>query len=150
MGLDGSTCSECLPERTCHFQPPEHVPRTSAGAQTCVLGPGGLHVCRGAENTRNDPRPEEKKMPKGDKNTFLYIYVYIITRGALPGCHRSHTQMSHKLSQMMPRHTIENPKYIRYETPDLRRPISITAVSQTAPLLGPKYNTSRTNITNAR
>ena len=61
MGLDGSTCSESLPERTCHFQPPEHVPLTSAGAQTCVLGPGGLPVCHGAESTRKDPRPEEKK-----------------------------------------------------------------------------------------
>ena len=58
MGLDGSTCSECLPERTCHFQPPEHVPRTSTGAQTCVWGPGGLPVCHGAESTRKDPRPE--------------------------------------------------------------------------------------------
>ena len=75
MHLDGSTCSECLPERTCHFQPPEHVPRTSAGAQTCVLGPGGLTVCHGAESTRNDPRPEEIKMPKGEKNIFIYTYT---------------------------------------------------------------------------
>ena len=72
MGPDGSTCSECLPERTCYFKPPEHVPRTSAGAQTCVWGPGGLPVCHGAKSTRKDPRPEDKKMPKGEKNTFMH------------------------------------------------------------------------------
>ena len=66
MGLDGSTCSESFPEGTCRFQLPEHVPRTSAGAQTCVWGLGGLPACRGAESTRKDPRPEEKKMPKGE------------------------------------------------------------------------------------
>ena len=76
MGLDGSTCSECLPERTCHFYPAEHVPRTSVGAQTCVWGPGGLPVCHGAESTRKDPPPEVKKMPNGEK-TRLYIILYI-------------------------------------------------------------------------
>ena len=81
MGLDGSTCSECLPKRTCHFQPPEHVPRTSVGAQTCVWGPCGLPVCYGAKNTRKDPRPEEKKMPKGEK-THLYICI----KGFPSGC----------------------------------------------------------------
>ena len=65
MGLDGSTCSESLPERTCHFPPTKHTPRTSVGAQTCVRDPGGLPACHGAESTRKDPRPEEKKMPKG-------------------------------------------------------------------------------------
>ena len=75
MGLDGSTCSESLPERTCHFETPEHVPRTSAGDQTCEWGPGGLPVRRhGAESTRKDPRPEEKKMPEDEKNTFIYMY----------------------------------------------------------------------------
>ena len=74
MGPDGSTCSECLPERTCYFKPPEHVPRTSAGAQTCVWSPGGLSVCHGAESTRKDPRPEEKKMPKSEKNTFICMF----------------------------------------------------------------------------
>ena len=75
MDLDGSTCSECLPERACPFQPPEHVPRTSATSQTCVMGPGGLPVCHGAEGTRKDPRPEEKKVPK-DKYIYIYVYVY--------------------------------------------------------------------------
>ena len=71
MGLDGSTCSECLPERTCPFQPLEHVPRTSAGAQTCVLGPGGLPVCHGAEGARKDPRPEEKKSRRVKKHIYM-------------------------------------------------------------------------------
>ena len=69
MGLDGSTFSECLPDRTCLFQPPEHVPRTSDRAQPCIWGPGGLPVWHRAE------RPEEGKMPKGEKNTFIYIYI---------------------------------------------------------------------------
>ena len=46
-----------------HIEPPEHVPRMSARAQNCVWGPG--------ESTRKDPRPEEKKKPKGEKNTFI-------------------------------------------------------------------------------
>ena len=82
--LDGSTRSESLPERTFHFEPPEHVPRTSARAQTCVRGPGGLPAFHGAESTRKDPRPEEKKMLKGQKNTFIYIYV----QDSLSGCGR--------------------------------------------------------------
>ena len=83
MGLDGSTCSECRPERTCHFQPPVHVPRPAAGVQTYVLGLGGLPVCHGAESTRKDPRPEEKKMPTCEKNTFVK-YV----QGSPSGCGR--------------------------------------------------------------
>ena len=43
--------------------------------QTCVRGPGGLPACHGAESTRKEPRPEEKKMPKGQKNTHI-IYIY--------------------------------------------------------------------------
>ena len=81
MGLDGSTCSESLPEQTCHFKPPEHVPRTSARAQTCVRGPGGLPACHGAESTRKDPHPEEKKMPKYEKT-----HVFIVIQGSPSGC----------------------------------------------------------------
>ena len=77
MGPDGSTCSESLPEQTCHFQPPEHVLRTSAGAQTCVLGPGGLSVCHGAESTRKDRRPEEKKMPRLKKHIYICVCMHI-------------------------------------------------------------------------
>ena len=74
MGMDCSTCSEPLPEQTCYFEPPEHVPRTSARAQACVRGPGGLPACRGAKISRKDPRPEENNIPKGQK-THLYIYI---------------------------------------------------------------------------
>ena len=74
--LDGSTCSESFPEGTCHVEPPEQVPRTSARAQTCARGLGGLPVCHGVESTRKDPRPEEKKMPRWAKKTHLYIVIY--------------------------------------------------------------------------
>ena len=49
-----------------------HGPRP--GPKTCVRGPGGLPACHGAESTRKDPRPEEKKMLKVQKNTFIYLY----------------------------------------------------------------------------
>ena len=73
--LDGSTCSESLSERTCHFEPPEHVLRSSARTQTCVRGPGGLPACHAAESTRKDPRPEEKKRRRTKKHTFMYVYM---------------------------------------------------------------------------
>ena len=60
---------------------------------------------------------------------------------------RTPTAELHHSRSMMPRHTIAKP---RYETPDLRRPVSITVVSQTAPLVGSRYGRSRTTITNAR
>ena len=85
MGLDGSTCSECRPERTCHFQPPVHVPRPAAGVQTYVLGLGGLPVCHGAESTRKDPRPEEKTC-RCVKKRHIYIHLYI--KGSPSGCVR--------------------------------------------------------------
>ena len=56
---------------TCDFEPPEHVPRTSARAKLAPSGPRGLPACHGAESTRKDPRPEEKNMPKCQKNTFI-------------------------------------------------------------------------------
>ena len=43
---------------------------------------------------------------------------------------RTPTAELHQSGTMMPRHTIGNP---RHETPDLRRPVSITTLSQTAP-----------------
>ena len=71
MDLDGSTCSKCLAERTCLFQPPKQVPRTSAGAQTCVWDTDGLLLCHGAESTSKDSWTEEEKVSKGEKNTFI-------------------------------------------------------------------------------
>ena len=65
------------PERTCYFEAPEHVPRISVRAQTCVQGPGGLPACHGAERTRKDPQPEAKKMPKGQQR-HIYIYGHML------------------------------------------------------------------------
>ena len=87
MGLDGSACSESLPERTHQFALPEHVPRTPARAQTCLRGPGELPACHGADSTRNDARPEDKKNPEGPKAHLhvdyvrLYFYVSMYTPG---------------------------------------------------------------------
>ena len=77
MGLDGPTCSESLPVGTCDFEPPEYVPWTSARVKLAPRCPGGLPACHGAESTRKDPRPEEKKMSKCQKNTFI---LWVIVR----------------------------------------------------------------------
>ena len=79
--MDGSTCSESLPEENGHFDTPEHVPQTSARAQTSARGLGGLAECHGAESTRNDTRPGEKKCRKAKKT-----HVYIVIQGSLLGC----------------------------------------------------------------
>ena len=60
-GLDGFTCLERLPERTCDFERPEHVPRTSARAQTFTRVPCGVPECHGAEKTRKRPQLEKGK-----------------------------------------------------------------------------------------
>ena len=65
-------CSECLPERTCDFEPLEYEPRTSARAQTCVRGPCGLPARHRGGRTKKDPRAEEKKMSKGQTYRFIY------------------------------------------------------------------------------
>ena len=79
MGLDGSTFSEYLPERTCHFESLEHVPRTSARAQTCARGPGRLPACHGAEGARKDPQAEENRNCRRAKRTHIYIaHVHVI------------------------------------------------------------------------
>ena len=72
MRLDGSTYSECLPERTGGSEPSEHVPRTSGKVQTCVRDPGGLPACHGAESTRKDPRPKAKKNAERLQNICNY------------------------------------------------------------------------------
>ena len=77
MGLDGSMCSESIPVGTSDFEPPEHVPRSSARAKFAPRCPGGLPACHGAGSTRKDPRPGEKKMPKGKKK-HLYIVIYLV------------------------------------------------------------------------
>ena len=81
MGLDGSTSLACLPVVSCDFGPPEHVPRTSARVKLAPWCPGGLPACHGAESTRKDPQPEEKKMPKYEKT-----HVFIVIQGSPSGC----------------------------------------------------------------
>ena len=56
------------------FKGSTHVPRTSAGARTCAVvymrvpcGP------RGGEHERRTQRPEEKKMPKCERMSILYL-----------------------------------------------------------------------------
>ena len=71
MGLDGSTCSESLPEGTCYFEPPGHVSRTSVRAQTYAVGSGRTPCVPRSREHEKDPRPEEKKMSKCQKNTFI-------------------------------------------------------------------------------
>ena len=56
--------------------PPEHVPRTSGRAQTWLRGPDGLHACYGADSTGKDPRLEEKRTPKGQKNTVIFMWRF--------------------------------------------------------------------------
>ena len=61
MGLDGSTCSESLPEGTCHFEPPEHVPRTSG--PNLSMGSGRApDVPRSREHEERPPAKREKNV----------------------------------------------------------------------------------------
>ena len=76
MGLNGSTCSECLPVVTCKFEPPEHVPRTTARAHTCAVMFGRApFVLRSREHE------------KCAKKTFIPSYdsCYITPRCETPG-----------------------------------------------------------------
>ena len=61
MGLDGSTCSECLLVVTCDFEPPEHVPRISARARNCAAVFGrALCVPRSREHEKFAAAGREK------------------------------------------------------------------------------------------
>ena len=98
MGLNGSTCSECLPVVTCNFESPEHVPRTSARATLAPWCSGGLPACPGAESTRKDPRPEKKKMLICQKkNTSIHSLVILFFGKSMMGVSRI-TDTSYALS----------------------------------------------------
>ena len=74
MGLDGSTCSECLPVVTCDFNPPEHVPRTSTRAYTCAVVFGRAPcVPRSREHEKRPGAGREKRPYK--KNTFIHSNI---------------------------------------------------------------------------
>ena len=86
MGLDGCMCSEYLPERTCHFQPPEHVARILRPGPKLAYGvrPGSL--CAMEPRARGKTRGRKRKMPKGKKK-LIYIYVYTwYVQGSPSGC----------------------------------------------------------------
>ena len=67
--------------------PRADVPLSTPGARVTDLGrgsnlrigPGRAPCVPRAESTRKDPRPEEKKMPKGEKTHLsIYMYEYIL------------------------------------------------------------------------
>ena len=70
MGLDGSTCSECLRVVTCDFEPPEHVPRTSARAHTCAVVFGRPPCVPRSREHEQIALPEEKKVLMCKKNVY--------------------------------------------------------------------------------
>ena len=81
-----------LPTRRARATDLGRVPNFSMGS-----GQAPTHE---AESTRKDPRPEEKQMPKGEKNTFIY-QVYI-----------SRTLQHHLMKQNR-----ERDRYTWYDTP---------------------------------
>ena len=92
MGLDGSTCSEPLPERACSFEPLEHVPRTSVRAQharTTDVGQGSI-LRKGSRRAPCVPRSRqhEDRPAAGKENNGegpkKRIYVHV--QGSPPEC----------------------------------------------------------------
>ena len=76
MGLDGSMCSECLSVVTCDFEPPKHVPRTSARAHTCVVVFGrALCVPRSREHEERPAAGRDKNIDV-QKTSIWYIVIY--------------------------------------------------------------------------
>ena len=63
------------PQRTCHGPRP--------GSTLAPWCSGGLPACPGAEGTRKDPRPEDKKMPMCIKSTFLHSNINTTKKVAL-------------------------------------------------------------------
>ena len=79
MGLDGSTCSKSLPMEICRFEPPEHVPRTSARAHTFALVSGQAPCVPRSREHEENPRPDEKQMPKCQNNTSIQSKYLVCT-----------------------------------------------------------------------
>ena len=74
-GFAGSTCSKSFPEGTCHFQPPEHVPRTSARAQNLRAEFGrALCVPRSRVHEKR-PAAGREIIAEVPKKTHLYIVI---------------------------------------------------------------------------
>ena len=69
------TCSECLPVVACDFEPPAHVPRTSARAHTCAVVFGrALYGPRSREHEKRATAAREKK-PSCQENTFTITCI---------------------------------------------------------------------------
>ena len=76
MGLHSSNCSESLAVGTCHCEPPEHVPRTLARAQTCAVVSGRApYVPRSREHEKRPAAGREKKC-RCAKKTHVYMVIY--------------------------------------------------------------------------
>ena len=80
MGLDGSTCSESLPVGTCHFEPPDHVPRTSARIRTCAVVSGRAPCVPRSREHEKRPATGREKNAEVPKKTRLYVYIYVSCR----------------------------------------------------------------------
>ena len=63
MGLDSSTCSECLSVVTFDFEPPEHLPRTSAKAHTWAKVFGWAPCMRRSREHEKRSVAGREKMP---------------------------------------------------------------------------------------
>ena len=74
VGLDGSTCSECLPVVPCDFELPGHVPRNSARAHTCAVAFGRAPCMPWSREHESRPAVRREKMPMC-KKTHLYIVI---------------------------------------------------------------------------
>ena len=80
MALSARNASPWSIARFRDFEPPEHVPRTSARVRTCNLSTRGHPVCPAPKSTRNNQRSEENKMRKCKivhlvhSNTYLTIH----------------------------------------------------------------------------
>ena len=82
--LGGSTCSESLPERTCDFEPPEQVPRTSARAKNLRAGSGRTPCVPWSREHQERPAAGREKNAEGPKK-----HIYIFVQGSPSGCVRS-------------------------------------------------------------
>ena len=80
MGPDGFACSECLPVVACDFEPPEHVPRTSARAHTCaVVFARAPCMPRSRENEKRPAAGREKNADVQNIHIYTYVVIYLYT-----------------------------------------------------------------------
>ena len=68
--LNGPACSECFPVGACDFEPPQHVPRTSARAHICAL------VFRRAPCVPRSREHEKRPAAGREKNVNAKKHIY--------------------------------------------------------------------------